>query len=152
VEFQLGESAPAFLAATVAFLGHPVLPFRSRKDTMLWHRGPRPGRTEASAVAFPPPRESDLIRPSAGRRARAAEEATNGASPAPSSPLVTGAGGAILVGALALLLAAPAQAWPVVQGMMIGGFAAIAWPATYEVTGVQTFQVNNGGLVYRKDL
>jgi len=38
------------------------------------------------------------------------------------------------------------------NGMMIGGFAAIAWPATYGVTGVQTFIVNNDGLVYQKDL
>ena len=35
---------------------------------------------------------------------------------------------------------------------MIGGFAAIAWPANYGVTGVQTFQVNNDGIVYQKDL
>jgi len=40
----------------------------------------------------------------------------------------------------------------VVNGMMIGGFAAIAWPANYGVTGVQTFQVNNDGIVYQKDL
>ena len=35
---------------------------------------------------------------------------------------------------------------------MIGGFAAIAWPANYGVTGIQTFQVNNDGVVYQKDL
>jgi Protein of unknown function (DUF2950) len=40
----------------------------------------------------------------------------------------------------------------VVKGMMIGGFAAMAWPANYGVTGIQTFQVNNDGLVYQKDL
>jgi Protein of unknown function (DUF2950) len=40
----------------------------------------------------------------------------------------------------------------IVHGMMIGGFAAIAWPATYGVTGVQTFIVNNDGAVYQKDL
>ncbi len=40
----------------------------------------------------------------------------------------------------------------VVKGMMIGGFAAIAWPANYGVTGVQTFLVNNDGVVYQKDL
>lgn len=40
----------------------------------------------------------------------------------------------------------------IVQGKMIGGFAAIAWPANYGVTGVQTFQVNNDGIVYQKDL
>ena len=40
----------------------------------------------------------------------------------------------------------------IVQGKMIGGFAAIAWPANYGVTGVQTFQVNSDGIVYQKDL
>ena len=35
---------------------------------------------------------------------------------------------------------------------MIGGYAAVAWPAHYGVTGVQTFQVNNDGVVYQKDL
>jgi hypothetical protein len=40
----------------------------------------------------------------------------------------------------------------IVNGMMIGGFAAIAWPAQYGVTGVQTFQVNHDGIVSQKDL
>ena len=40
----------------------------------------------------------------------------------------------------------------IVKGMMIGGFAAIAWPANYGVTGVKTFLVNNDGVVYQKDL
>jgi hypothetical protein len=40
----------------------------------------------------------------------------------------------------------------IVNGMMIGGFAAIAWPASYGVTGVKTFVVNNDGVVYEKDL
>jgi hypothetical protein len=38
------------------------------------------------------------------------------------------------------------------KGMMIGGFAAVAWPANYGVTGIQTFLVNHEGLVYQKDL
>lgn len=40
----------------------------------------------------------------------------------------------------------------VVGGRMIGGFAAIAWPANYGVTGIMTFMVNNDGVVYQKDL
>ena len=40
----------------------------------------------------------------------------------------------------------------IVKGAMIGGFAAIAWPANYGVTGVQTFQVGYDGIVYQKDL
>jgi hypothetical protein len=40
----------------------------------------------------------------------------------------------------------------VVNGAMIGGFALIAFPAEYKVTGVKTFIVNNTGVVYEKDL
>ncbi len=40
----------------------------------------------------------------------------------------------------------------IVNGAMIGGFAAIAWPAKYGSTGIQTFLVNNDGDVYQKDL
>ena len=40
----------------------------------------------------------------------------------------------------------------VVGGIMIGGFALVAAPAEYRVTGVQTFIVNNDGIVYQKDL
>ena len=40
----------------------------------------------------------------------------------------------------------------VAQGRMIGGFAMIAWPATYENSGVMTFMVNHEGVVYEKDL
>jgi hypothetical protein len=34
----------------------------------------------------------------------------------------------------------------------IGGFALIAWPANYGVTGIHTFIVNQDGVVYEKDL
>lgn len=40
----------------------------------------------------------------------------------------------------------------VVQGVMIGGFALVAAPAEYRVTGVKTFMVSNDGVVYQKDL
>jgi hypothetical protein len=40
----------------------------------------------------------------------------------------------------------------VVNGVMIGGFALVAWPAEYKVTGVQTFIVSYSGIVYQKDL
>ena len=38
----------------------------------------------------------------------------------------------------------------VVNGNMIGGFALVAWPAEYGVSGVQTFIINHEGLVYGK--
>ncbi len=40
----------------------------------------------------------------------------------------------------------------VIQGAMIGGFALVAVPAEYRVTGVKTFIVNQDGVVYQKDL
>lgn len=40
----------------------------------------------------------------------------------------------------------------VVKGKMIGGFALVAWPAEYGVSGVKTFIVNHHGTVYSKDL
>ena len=40
----------------------------------------------------------------------------------------------------------------VVKGIMIGGFALVAAPAEYGVTGVRTFIVSNDGVVYEKDL
>jgi hypothetical protein len=38
------------------------------------------------------------------------------------------------------------------KGVMIGGFALIAVPAQYRVTGVKTFMVSHDGVVYEKDL
>jgi hypothetical protein len=40
----------------------------------------------------------------------------------------------------------------VVQGAMIGGFALVAAPAEYGVTGIMTFIVSHDGIVYEKDL
>src|SRR5579864_5708903 len=39
----------------------------------------------------------------------------------------------------------------VVKGVMIGGFALVAAPAEYAVTGVRTFIVSHDGIVYEKD-
>jgi DUF2950 family protein len=40
----------------------------------------------------------------------------------------------------------------VVKDVMIGGFALIAFPSQYRLTGVQTFIVSHDGVVYQKDL
>jgi hypothetical protein len=40
----------------------------------------------------------------------------------------------------------------VIDGIMIGGFALVAVPVEYRVTGVKTFIVSNDGIVYQKDL
>ena len=39
----------------------------------------------------------------------------------------------------------------VIKGVMIGGFALVAAPAEYAVTGVMTFMVSHDGVVYEKD-
>jgi hypothetical protein len=40
----------------------------------------------------------------------------------------------------------------VIKGAMIGGFALVATPAEYRVSGVKTFTVSQDGVVYEKDL
>ena len=39
-----------------------------------------------------------------------------------------------------------------VNGQLQGGFAMVAWPAHYDVTGVMTFIVNQDGVMWQKDL
>jgi hypothetical protein len=47
---------------------------------------------------------------------------------------------------------APGGQHPYVLGKsMIGGFALVAWPATYGVSGIHTFLVNQDGVVYESD-
>ncbi len=47
---------------------------------------------------------------------------------------------------------APGGQHPYMMGKaMIGGFALVAWPAQYGVTGIHTFLVNQEGVVYEKD-
>jgi hypothetical protein len=40
----------------------------------------------------------------------------------------------------------------VINGNLVAGYAAVAWPAEYGRTGVMTFVVNHYGTVYEKDL
>lgn len=40
----------------------------------------------------------------------------------------------------------------VIKGIMIGGFALLAVPADYGVSGIKSFMVSNDGIVYEKDL
>ena len=38
------------------------------------------------------------------------------------------------------------------NGVLTQGFAMIAWPAEYGVSGIMTFVVNQDGVVFQKDL
>lgn len=40
----------------------------------------------------------------------------------------------------------------IINGNMIVGFGLVAWPVKYGETGVHTFVINNGGIVYQADL
>jgi len=40
----------------------------------------------------------------------------------------------------------------IVNGSMIGGFALVAWPAEYGVSGIQTFIINHAGIVFETHL
>ena len=40
----------------------------------------------------------------------------------------------------------------VVKGNMVGGFAVLAYPARYGISGIKTFAVNHDGVVYETDL
>jgi len=40
----------------------------------------------------------------------------------------------------------------IVHGLMIGGFALVAWPIEYGASGIMTFIVNQDGVVYEKNL
>jgi hypothetical protein len=40
----------------------------------------------------------------------------------------------------------------IADGKLAGGFALVAWPAQYDVTGVMTFVVNDTGVIHEKDL
>jgi Protein of unknown function (DUF2950). len=40
----------------------------------------------------------------------------------------------------------------VVRGKMIGGFAVLAYPARYGISGIKSFMVNHDGAVYESDL
>ena len=78
--------------------------------------------------------------------AQAIEEGYSTASPSPYHGYVfkvlKGQGPAANLGKLDFM----------VKGAMIGGFAMVAVPAEYRVTGVKTFIVSHDGIVYQKDL
>ena len=88
-------------------------------------------------------------------------DASKGEEPSPFGPLVKDAGRArgdpyhgyyfkILKGQGA---AAPGGRYSyVINGRMVAGYALIAYPAQYRISGVKTFIVNHYGDVYEKDL
>ena len=122
------------------------------------HDGRRAG-LYAQAIHSDPGRENGLYWPTRAGAKRsplgdlvasaAAEGQPVGQSGAGSSPfhgyyfrILTGQGAAAPGGAKSY----------VANGELAGGFALVAWPAEYDVTGVMTFVVNQDGAIWQKDL
>ena len=94
-------------------------------------------------------------------------EVPSGASPSPAGPLLAAAsaegyaatgGGAPYHGYLFRILTsqgADADGGArdyITDGRLTGGFALLAYPASYDVSGVMTFIVNQDGVVWQRDL
>lgn len=45
-----------------------------------------------------------------------------------------------------------AQSYVDANGLLTGGYAAVAWPSKYDSSGIMTFVVNHRGIVFQKDL
>jgi hypothetical protein len=112
----------------------------------------------AQAFRSDPGKQNGLYWPAAQGQRRSplgdlvAQAATEGRSPAENkqpSPfygyyfkILTGQGADAPGGAKSYL----------VRGQMSGGFALVAWPAEYDVTGIMTFLVNQDGNILESDL
>jgi hypothetical protein len=118
--------------------GDGVLEYAQRFDSAP---GKRDGLYWPTQPGEPPSPLGELV-----VRARAAGYRRDGAGPTPFH------------GYLYRILTAQGPAAPggayeyVVRGHMIAGFALVAFPAQYGVSGVMTFMVNHDGVVYQKDL
>jgi hypothetical protein len=115
------------------------------------------------------PRDGDGVRRFAGRllstpgkRDGLYWETAEGEEPSPFGPIFDARGaatrGAPYYGYRYRILtrqgrSAPGGAYSyVINGNLVAGFAAVAWPAEYGRSGVKTFLVNHYGIVYEKDL
>ena len=127
-----------------------VRPRRARRSSLAASTRPRSGAIPASTTACTGPRPG---RPpqSARRSARrsggiAPPGELRSRQPAPFHGyyfrVLTAQGAAARGGAKSYI----------VNGEMTGGFALVAWPAQYDVTGVMTFIVGDDGVVRQKDL
>ena len=117
----------------------------------------RPAGVFASVVRSDPGRENGLFWPAVHGRPRSPfgellVEASDDARTA-----LKDRAGAPFYGYYFRILTAQGAAAPggardyVVNGVLSGGFALVAWPAEYDVTGVMTFIVNQDGVVHQRD-
>jgi hypothetical protein len=128
-----------------------------RRYAQLGHDG-KPAGLYASTFKSDPGKENGLYWPTSKGQKRSplgdlvADAATEG------RPIDANAGPRPFHGYYFRILAAQGAAAPggaksyVAGGAMSQGFALVAWPAEYNVTGVMTFIVNQEGVVREKDL
>ena len=108
---------------------------------------------------------AQAIRSEAGKQNGLYWEVPEGARPSPAGPWLAGAeaegygaAGEPYHGYRFKLLTAQGPAAPggardyVVDGRQTGGYALVAWPASYGASGVMTFLVDKGGIVWQRDL
>jgi hypothetical protein len=143
-ELAVIESCHTYVKAqhTYAQQGH------DGKPAGLYARALRSEASKQNGLYWPAAR-GEKKSPLGDLLADAAE--TEGSKPAASQPstfhgyyfkILTAQGAAAAGGAKSYI----------VNGEMSGGFALIAWPAQYDITGVMTFIVNQDGRIYEKDL
>jgi hypothetical protein len=105
-----------------------------------------PGKKDGLYWPAKPGEPPSPLGPLFGKAQAAGYAPGKGAAPQPFNGyyfhIVTGQGPAAKGGAYSYLA----------HGKMMGGFALIAYPATYGVSGVMTFIVNHDGEVFQKDL
>jgi hypothetical protein len=116
----------------------------------------------------PPGVFAQKLRSTAGKQDGLYWEVASGATPSPAGPFlaaatsagyaVSGAGGTPYHGYLYKMLTsqgADANGGArdyVVDGKLTGGFALLAYPASYGASGVMTFMVSQDGVVWQRDL
>ena len=149
---RIGRNELAAIATVHAYVD------AQRRYAEHGHDG-HPAGVHAATFASDPGRENGLYWPAKAGETRsplgdlvaraAAEGRAVGADGAQPSPfhgyyfrILTAQGSAAKGGAKQYM----------VKDLMSGGFALVAWPAQYDVTGVMTFIVNHDGIVHEKDL
>jgi hypothetical protein len=118
----------------------------------------KPAGTYASAFRSDPGKQNGLYWPTAHGQKRSPLGDLVAEAAAEGTHLATGQEPTPFHGYYFKILTAQGPAAPggarsyVVGGRMSGGFALVAWPAQYDLTGVMTFLVGPDGTIHEKDL
>ncbi len=149
---RIGRNELSAIATIRAYVG------AQQRYAAQGHDGKQPG-VYAGKFRSDPGKENGLYWPAGKGQKRSplgdlvAEAAAEGRPVGGTTPQPTGFHGYYFKILTAQGKAAPGGAKNyVVKGDMTAGFALVAWPAQYDLTGVMTFVVNQDGSVRQKDL